>query len=255
MSLVLASMVPNLPSLIEEIGKNDYKNLKETNTSLQNLKEELAQLKPDTLIVISCNENKMNKLFSIYQNPIYYFNFEKFGNFNLKSQKKGNIGLTHQIREALETKTELQMLDSEQLEYNFGVPLHILAKDLPDTNIIPINCADLDLNEHIKFGKIIKREILLRKSKIAIVAAGNIEQKKPTEQSEDLSNINGELIDYLTNKTEKDKNNEFLNNFSKSEIKPFLILKGILSEINFKSKILSSKDFNDKKLLVSKFNF
>ncbi len=255
MSLVFASMVPNCSSLIKEVDKDSSKFLEETNISLLSIKKELEKLKPDTLIVISCNENKMNKLFSIYQNPVYYFNFEKFGNFNLKSQIKGNIGLTHRIREALETKTKLQMLDSEQLEYNFGVPLQILAKDLPDVNIIPINCADLSLDEHIRFGKIIKREILLRKSRIAVIAAGNIEQKKSTEQLPNLSILNDRLMNYLTTKDDKKKYDKLLDNYSKLEIKPFLILKGILSEINYKSKILSLENFKNKNLLVAKFNF
>lgn len=239
MSLVSASFIPNEPQLIPELSKNAPVELEDLLVQINKIKEKLEKLQPDTIIIIAFNPEIANDSFSIYQNPIYHYNFEKQRNLTLKSELKGNIGITHKIREALEAKAPLQMADKEELSHYFSVPLHILTENL-EANIIPINCSKLDCFEHVKFGKTLKREIVLRKSKIAVIATGHIKN-------------NNSLHDFLMKKEVRESSNFLRELNDEDQAKPLLILRGILDEISCSPTNYTKIELEDKNLIVSEF--
>ena len=246
MSLVFASIVPHSPLLIPEIGKENFQKLKKTSDSFEVIKKELEDSKAETLIIILSYEEIQSDSFLMNLCPEFTYNFKDFGNLTINSKIKGDIGLAHKIRESLETKAPLQMTSNDVLNYGSSVPIYLLTKDLPDLKIVPIYNSKLNNLAHFKFGQLLKREIGLRKRKIAIIASGDLSHRLTEDSPAGYSPHGKEfdetmikLIQSRDNKKIINLNNDLIKDSAECGLKSILIFNGIIDGIQYKPKILS----------------
>lgn len=246
MPIVFSAIVPHSPILIPSIGKENTERLKITLASLKKLEEDLAASLPDTIFIISPHGIIQQEVFTINLSPEFICNFEEFGDFATKQTYNGDIGLSHKIRESLETKAPLQMTSEPNLDYGSSIPLLLLAKKLTDFKIIPLHYSGLDLNAHFELGRLLKREFLLNQNKIAIIASGDLSHKldknSPGGYSPKGKKYDKKITEYLS------KNNvpEIINfdldlaaSAGECGLKSFVIMLGILNGINYQAKMLS----------------
>jgi len=171
MSIVFSAIVPHPPILIPQIGKDNLKKLKTTVNAFEKLKNELQKSKAETVLIISPHGLVHDDVFTMNLNPDFNADFESFGDFSTKETWPGDIGLTYKIREALETKAPLQLISSPDLDHGTSVPLFLLASGL-EIKIIPLYYSGLSNEEHFNFGKMLRRELQIRKKPIAVIASG-----------------------------------------------------------------------------------
>lgn len=203
MSLVFSALVPHSPILIPVIGKENLNRLKKTKQAYEQLALDLAMSGADTIIAISPHGPNLDNTFLMNLNPQFIASFQDFGDLSIKTSWPGNIGLTHRIREKLETSAPLKLMSEEKLDYSLAVPLYLLTEKLPNVKIIPLYYSSLDLPKHFEFGKLLGQEIIANHDQIAVLASGDLShcltKNAPGGYRPKSKKFDKKIIDYLQN--------------------------------------------------------
>lgn len=246
MSIVFSAIVPHPPVLVPAIGKENIKRLKATIDAYEKLEHDLYVAQVDTLLIISPHGQLQPNSFTMNLCPEYNINFEEFGDFSSKLNIAGDIGLGYKIRENMETKAPLQLISQTKLDHGSAVPVYFLTKHLPKIKIIPLYYSGLDLNAHYEFGQLLKRELLVSKNRVAIIASGDLSHRltknAPAGYSAKGKKFDNKLIEYLSqDKVKKilSLNYEFIAEAGECGLKSIIILLGILQGIKYQPQLLS----------------
>ncbi len=253
MSLVFSAITPHPPILIPAIGKENLNELKNTSQAYKELEESLYARKVETIIIISPHGLISPSSFTMNLSPEFTINFEEFGDLVTNMKLPGDIGLAYKIRESLETKAPLQLMSKPNLDHGSGVPLYLLAQNLKNTNfqgrqikIIPLYYCGLDLEAHFKFGQLLKKELLVSKNRIGVIASGDLSHRltkdAPAGYSRQGAKFDKKLIEYLKNKKTSEiikMNKKLISDAGECGLKSIAILLGILEGIKYEPQILS----------------
>ncbi len=235
MPIRLAAIVPHPIILIPSIGKENLFQLEKTQNFYQKIGEEIRQNKIKSIFIISSHGKAENDFFSLDAAKEFSINFEEFGDFSSNSSVGGDLDLTQNIREEMETIVGIKTNYKKVLDFGCGVPLFRLCLD-KDTEVSPFHTSGKTITEHFfvgeKIGQILKKE----KRKIAIIASGDLSPRltknSPAGYSPKGAKFDQRLIELLQNK----KIEEIIN-FDEATIseagpcglKPIAVLLGILS--------------------------
>ena len=246
MSLVFSSVVPHPPILLPEIGKENLRYLKNTLRGYEKLRIKLEKINPETIIIISHNNNIQENVFTINSYPLFKGDFEEFGNFSLEKKWKGDLGFIGKLSEALETKNNISLISKEKIDHALSVPLFLLTKNLTNIKIIPVGFSGLNNQKHFEFGKLLKKEIINSQKRIAVIASGDLShrlnKKAPAGYSPKAKKFDKKLIEFLLKKKTKqilEMDEDLIIEAQEYGFRAILILLGILHNINFKPKLLS----------------
>jgi len=260
MSIIFSAIVPHPPVLIPAIGKENLERLKLTVNAYKKLEEDLYVSQPETIIIISPHGFIQPDAFTMNLNPEFVGNFEEFGDFVTKIHLTGDLGLAYKIREKMETKAPLQLISNPNLDHGCSVPLYLLMQHLPNVKIIPIYYSGLDLAAHFKFGQLLKRELLFNKSRVAVIASGDLShcltKDAPAGYSAKGKKFDKKLIEFLTQGKTADIlkiNPDFIAEAGECGLKSIVILLGILEGINYQPQLLSYEAPFGVGYLVMKF--
>lgn len=244
--IIFSAITPHPPVLIPAIGKENLASLKTTSKSFERLEEDLYASQAETIVIISPHGLLYPDAFTMNLGPKFEIKFENFGDFSTKFIIKGDVGLGHRIRESLETKAPLQMTSEKVLDHGCGVPLYLLTHKLKGIKVIPLYYSGLNLEAHFKFGQMLKREFLVNKERIAIIASGDLSHRlnknAPAGYSPKAGKFDKRLIENLKNKKTQNilaTKEKLVNEVRECGLKSIVILLGILDGINYEPQILS----------------
>lgn len=244
--IVFSAITPHTPILIPAIGKENLTRLKATQQAMQKLEEDLYSSQPDSILIISPHGPIQTNVFTMNLGPEFIGNFEKFGDFATKIHLTCDIELAYKIRERLEVRAPLQLISDPDLDYGCLVPYYLLTKNLPKVKIIPLYYSSLDLNGHFKFGQLLKRELLVNKNRVAVIASGDLSHRltkdAPAGYSPKGKKFDKKLIKYLIkNKTPEilKMRPDFIAEAQECGLRSIVILLGILEGINYQPQMLS----------------
>ena len=246
MPIIFSAITPHAPILIPAIGKENLNRIKATKQAMEKLAEDLYSCQPDTILIISPHGQIQPNAFTINLSPNFECNFEEFGDLTTKLNFVGDIKLSYKIRERMETKAPLQLISDASLDYGCGIPLCLLAQNLPKIKIIPLYYSGLDLTAHFKFGQLLRRELNYHNERIAVIASGDlshcISKDAPAGYSPKGKKFDKKLIKYLLNDKIKDLlniNHDLIEASKECGLKSIVILLGILGGSNYKTQMLS----------------
>lgn len=202
MPIVFSAIVPHTPILIPSVGKTNTERLRATISAYEKLEHDLYAAQPDTLIIITPHGPIQPESFTMNLNPEFDCNFEEFGDFTTKFTVNGDVGLSYKIRERLETRSKVQLISEKKIDYGSAVPLYLLARHLPKIKVMPVYYSGMDLNFHYNFGQLLKREILINRERIAVIASGELSHRlskdSPAGYSAKGKKFDKKLIEYLS---------------------------------------------------------
>lgn len=256
MSLNFACISPHPPIIIPEIGSKDAKKCQKTINALKKLSDKLAEIVPDTIIVISPHALIHADRFAVYASPKFYGDMTQFGAPEISAKFNNNLVLANNIVKKAQLENINAFMfgdpDSDYFELDHGVmvPLYYLTKKLSTkTKIIPVAYSLLGKSEHFAFGQIIRDVINSTEfadEKIAVVASGDLSHRLLENTAAGFSHEGKEfdqnIVKFLANKKTQEileMDDDFLESAGECGYRSILILLGILDGINYKPKILS----------------
>jgi AmmeMemoRadiSam system protein B len=245
--IVFASICPHPPLLIPTIGKENLKQVKKTETAMKKLEEDFYAAKPDTVVIISPHSPLIPNAFGINMAENYTAHLNDFGDFSFKLHFAANKDLAHRLKERAEDQQFPVVLVSQpELDHGITVPLFYLTRHRPNIPLVPLSFSMMDLPTHLKFGKIIRDEIQSDKSRVAVVASGDLSHRLTEGAPAGYSAMGARFDRELTKLIKKNNvegilglDQELVDEAGECGLRSITILLGILDEINYQPEILS----------------
>lgn len=184
-------LMPHPPIVIPDIGKGEEKKIEATNLACNEIGREIADIKPDTIIIITPHGTMFSDAISISDEEIISGDLSQFRCTNIKM----NIPIDRQFNIKLGTACHLEgipsvlvnsdFLDNYNVNYELDhgtmVPLYFINKYYNDYKMVHITYSMIgDINLY-KFGIEIKRVAEELNRNAIIIASGDLSHKLKDE--------------------------------------------------------------------------
>ena len=180
MPILAAVMVPHPPMIVPEIGKGSEKQVQRTIDAYEAIAEEIAALKPETVIVTSPHAVMYSDYFHISPGDGAEGDFGSFGASRVRFRERYDAELVRAVCGLAKEKGFPAGTLGERdrrLDHGTMVPLYFIEKRLKDFSLVRIGLSGLPLTEHYAFGQIIRRAVDLTGRRVVFVASGDLSHK------------------------------------------------------------------------------
>ena len=175
--IVKAVMVPHPPLAVSEVGRGDEKKIQNTLDAYHQAAREIAETKPETVIIISPHALMYRDYFNISRGREAYGDLGRFRAGMVAFEKEYDEEFTHALSELLYAEgfpggTEYD--NDPQLDHGTMVPLYFLDQYLPDVRIVRIGLSGLPLALHYRLGMYIAETAARLNRRIAVIGSGDL---------------------------------------------------------------------------------
>ncbi len=184
-------ILPHPPILIPAIGKGEENKAKATLDGFKKIAEEIADLKPKRIIVISPHGPYFSDHFYIPDNGRISGDLSQFGQKNLILGFDNDPAFVH----AVEASAKEEQISAgpvhhsilrrygikEDLDHGIIVPFYHVGQKVTDYRLVPISLAGLDKRAHYRLGMILSRLIEEFADDTVIIASGDLSHKLSEE--------------------------------------------------------------------------
>lgn len=180
MAILGAFIVPHPPLIIPEVGKGEEKKIQKTIDSYHEIARQIADLKPDTIIITTPHSILYSDYFHISPGSGAKGNFGQFGLRELSF----SIEYDETFVEELEALSERRQLEAgtlgekdKSLDHGTMVPLYFINQYLKDYKLVRVGISGLPITDHYSLGRCIKETADKLKRRIVLVASGDLSHK------------------------------------------------------------------------------
>ncbi len=180
MSLIGAFAAPHPPLIIPEVGRSKEQHILATADSYEAIGRQIAEEKPDTLIVISPHSVMYADYLHISPGMAARGDFGAFGAPQVSVQTLYDQDLANQICAQAEYQgIPAGFLGEEDpsLDHGTMIPLYFIQKYVGDIPIVRISISGLSYQVHYQLGQCIGRAARASRKKVVILASGDLSHK------------------------------------------------------------------------------
>ena len=252
MSILAAFMVPHPPMIVPEVGRGSEKQVPETTLAYRRVADEVAALKPDTLIITSPHAVMYADYFHISPGRTATGSFRQFGAPGVCFSERYDGDLVRRIcRLADEAGFPAGTLGERDASLDHGtmVPLWFIRQKYAGGKILRIGLSGLPLADHYRLGQIIARAAEDTGTRAVLIASGDLSHKlqeygpygfakEGPEYDRRIMNVCGraafgELLDF---------DETFCDRAAECGHRSFVIMAGALDGLSVKAAALSHED-------------
>ncbi|MBE5924593.1 MAG: AmmeMemoRadiSam system protein A [Lachnospiraceae bacterium] len=249
MAIVGAFAVPHPPLIIPEVGRGKEKGIADTIKAYEKVSEMVADLKPETIVVITPHTVMYSDYFHISPGEGAVGSFAQFG--------APEVGISAEYDTAFVKKLCVLCAENEvdagvggqkdpTLDHGTLIPLYFITKRYTDFNMVRIGISGLEPEEHYRLGMMIKRAAKELNRRVVCIASGDLSHKLthdgPYGFSPDAGPYDKEVMETLE-KAEFGKLMEFnelrLEKVAVCGHRAFIVMGGAFDGVNVTSKRLS----------------
>ncbi|MBQ9623272.1 MAG: AmmeMemoRadiSam system protein A [Treponema sp.] len=180
MSIIAAFMVPHPPMIVPEVGRGSEKQVEKTIRAYEKVAEEIAALKPETIIISSPHSVMYADYFHISPRTGAIGSFADFG----APQVRFDVQYDEELVTRLAQKAESVHFPAgtlgekkKELDHGTMVPLWFILKKYRDFKLVRTGLSGYDLLKHYEFGMLIKDTVEELGRKVVYVASGDLSHK------------------------------------------------------------------------------
>ena len=180
MSMIAAYMVPHPPMIIPEVGRGSEAQIEATRAAYMQVAEEIAALKPDTIILSSPHATMYADYFHISPGKESKGSFAQFHAPQVHFQETYDEALVQAIeRKAKENNFPAGTLGQREkaLDHGTMVPLYFIRKKYTNFKLVRIGLSGLPLEDHYRLGQIIQRAVGETERRVVYIASGDLSHK------------------------------------------------------------------------------
>lgn len=242
-------LFPHPPLIIPEIGKGEESKIHATAAACRLAARQLAERKPDTIVVISPHSVMYSDYFHISPGKEARGNFSRFGAPQVSMQVKYDFQFAQMLsilaaREKLPAGTDGER--DKALDHGTMIPLSFVNEYLNDYQVVRVGLSGLSLNEHEKLGTLIETASRLLNRRIVVIASGDLSHKlnenSPYGCAPEGPAYDDELIEILSCgalPALKSFDEDFLSRAAECGHRSLVILAGALGDKNTSVRVYS----------------
>ena len=180
MSIVAAFMVPHPPMIVPEVGRGSEKQVEKTIKAYEKVADEIATLKPETIIISSPHSVMYSDYFHISPGAGASGSFADFGAPQVSFDIDYDEELVKLIcAQAEESHFPAGTLGEKRQELDHGtmVPLWFITKKYKDFKLVRTGLSGYDLLKHYEYGMMIMDAVESLGRRVVYVASGDLSHK------------------------------------------------------------------------------
>ena len=252
MPLLAGFMVPHPPLIVPAVGRGGEAEIEETTKAYERVAEEIAALKPKTIIITSPHSIMYADYFHISPRDSAKGSFISFGAPEVSFRETYDTDLVEAICDlAAESDFPAGTMGERdrQLDHGTMVPLWFIEKKYRDFRLVRTGLSGLPLTDHYKFGQMIAKAIEQTGRRTVIVASGDLSHKlqdygpygyapEGPEYDKRIMDVMGraafgELLDF---------DETFCDKAAECGHRSFVIMAGAMDGRKVEAKVLSHQD-------------
>lgn len=177
MAIVGAFMVPHPPLIVHEIGRGQEKGIQTTIDAYLQVAREIAELKPETLVISSPHSVMYADYFHISPGASATGNFGQFGapEVTFKTDYDENlikVICSESEKEKIPAGTKGER--DKSLDHATMVPMYFINKFYTDYRLVRIGLSGLSFREHYRFGQCIAKAVEKTGRRVVYIASGDL---------------------------------------------------------------------------------
>ena len=249
MSISHAFVVPHPPLIIPEVGKGEQRAIQKTVDALEWTGKKIAELKPETVIVVSPHAIMYGDYIHISPGESAKGDFGRFGAQKVSLHKQYDKALVHAIgEEAQEAGISAGTMGEKdsRLDHGTMIPLYFIDHYFTDYNIVRISISGLSALEHYRFGMCIRRAVDELDRNAVLVASGDLSHKLTGEGPYGFAKEGPEFDQQLTDALRTGDflqllrfEEDFTEAAAECGLRSFIEMAGVLDGCEVKSEFLS----------------
>ncbi|MBR6155148.1 MAG: AmmeMemoRadiSam system protein A [Treponema sp.] len=183
MAIIAAYMVPHPPMIVPAVGRGSEDQVEKTIRAYEKVADEIASLKPETIIISSPHSVMYADYFHISPGLRAQGSFAEFRAPEVKFDLEYDEELVNLVSDkASDTGFPAGKLGEKnaQLDHGTMVPLWFILKKYRDFKLVRIGLSGFDLLKHYKLGMMINDAVNELGRKTVYVASGDLSHKLQT---------------------------------------------------------------------------
>lgn len=249
MGVIGAFVVPHPPASLNEVSHGREQEIQNTINGMELISYKIAELKPDTIVIVSPHSSLYKDYFHISPGKIATGNLLQFGITNYSMEVEYDETFVEALSLIAKNNNIPAGILGEQnpnLDHGTLVPLDFINKKYKDYKLVRIGPSGLSSLAHYNLGKAITNASHMLNRKIVFIASGDLSHKLKADGPYGFSKegpvFDKEVIDALKNGnfynllTFKD---DFCQKAAECGSKSFQIMAGVLDAISIKPTLLS----------------
>ena len=180
MSVLAAYMVPHPPMIVPEVGRGSERQIEATRAAYVRVAEEIAALKPETILVSSPHATLYADYFHISPGKEAEGSFAQFGASKVRFLEKYDTALIERIERKAEAEGFPAGTRGERnaaLDHGTMVPLYFIRQAYTDFSLVRIGLSGLPLEDHYRLGRIIREAAEETGRRTVWIASGDLSHK------------------------------------------------------------------------------
>ncbi|MBR6451919.1 MAG: AmmeMemoRadiSam system protein A [Lachnospiraceae bacterium] len=180
MSILAAFMVPHPPMIVPQIGRGSEAQIQDTIRAYEQVADEIAALKPETILITSPHATMYADYFHVSPGRNATGSFSDFGVPQITFNETYDEEIVRRIeRLAGEWHVEAGSLGERdrRLDHGTMVPLWFIRQKYDAFKIVRIGLSGLSLADHYKFGMLIREVVEATGRRAVFVASGDLSHK------------------------------------------------------------------------------
>lgn len=180
MSILAGFMVPHPPMIIPDVGKGSEAQITATIEAYERIADEIAALKPDTIIITSPHTVMYSDYFHISPGNKAKGSFAQFRAKNVSFEEMYDTKLRDEICSLCrETDFPAGVMGERDrnLDHGVMVPLWFVRKKYDGFRILRTGLSGLPFSDHYRFGQIIREAVENTYTRAVLIASGDLSHK------------------------------------------------------------------------------
>jgi AmmeMemoRadiSam system protein A/AmmeMemoRadiSam system protein B len=176
-SIVFACISPHPPIIVHEVGQGRERTTQKTIDALEQVAQELAEHKPDTVILMSPHGPLQPNAFGILAIPECTASFAEWGAPQLAFAVQNDLDVAAAIRkDAEDAGLPLEGIVHwrDGLDWGCAVPLYYLRHGLGEARVVPMCISFLPPQQHFTLGQAVRRAGDRLSKRVAIIASADL---------------------------------------------------------------------------------
>ena len=181
--IIAAFMVPHPPMIVPEVGRGSEKQIEKTISAYEKVAEQIAELKPQTIIISSPHSIMYSDYFHISPGAGAAGSFAEFG----APQVKFDIDYDEELVNLIANKAEEAGFPAgtlgernPKLDHGTMVPLWFILKKYKDFKLVRTGLSGQDFLKHYEYGMMIKDAAKELNRRVVYIASGDLSHKLQT---------------------------------------------------------------------------
>ena len=177
-NILMTAVMPHPPIIIPEVGQGEELKAQKTIDGLQKLSQEIVDLNPETIIIITPHSEFNRHFFSVYSAPVLSGDFANFRATQVKLEFENDVDFIRELEFKIKEEfIRLNYISAKPLDHGSMVPLYYLSKAGYRGKIVVINYNMLDKGKHKLFGQFIAETAEKLERKTVFIASGDLSHR------------------------------------------------------------------------------